>query len=151
MGVTHVTTEIKNLTGRGRGYRGEFLVDTGAIDCMVPASKLKAAGIKREGKAVYEMADGRPVETFYGFARVSFVGAETVTQVIFGPEDAEPVLGSRGTGKHGHYGRSAHAHAQVTACQAAEASIAANPCRLGEPVQALRIDRLNSRTLQCFN
>lgn len=93
MGVTHVTTEIKNLTGRGKAYRAEFLVDTGAVDCMAPASRLKAAGIKPEGKAIYEMADGRPVEMRYGFARVSFVGAETVAQVIFGPEDCEPLLG----------------------------------------------------------
>jgi clan AA aspartic protease len=93
MGVTHVTTEIRSLTRRGKRYRAEFLVDTGAIDCMAPASKLKAAGIKREGKAVYEPADGSPIEMDYGFARVSFVGAETVAQVIFGPEGCEPILG----------------------------------------------------------
>src|SRR5947207_5774989 len=93
MGVIHVTTRIRSLNGRGKGYGADFLVDTGAIDCMAPASRLRAAGIKREGKAVYEMADGRPVEMNYGFARVSFVGAETVAQVIFGPEDCEPILG----------------------------------------------------------
>jgi len=71
----------------------DFLVDTGAIDCMAPASRLKAAGVKPEGNAVYEMADGRPVEMQYGFARVSFVGSETVAQVNFGPEDCEPLLG----------------------------------------------------------
>jgi clan AA aspartic protease len=93
MGVTHVTAQLRSLAGRGKPYRAEFLVDTGAIDCLAPASRLKAAGIKREGKAVYEMADGRPVEMDYGFARVSFIGAETVAQVIFGPEDCEPILG----------------------------------------------------------
>jgi clan AA aspartic protease len=93
MGITHVTTEIKSLSGRGKAYRAEFLVDTGAVDCMAPASRLRAVGIKPEGKAVYEMADGRPVEMRYGFARVSFVGAETVVQIIFGPEDCEPLLG----------------------------------------------------------
>jgi clan AA aspartic protease len=93
MGVTHVTTQIMNLSGKGHAYQAEFLVDTGAIDCLAPASRLKAAGVKVEGKAVYEMADGRPVEMQYGFARVSFVGAETVAQVIFGPEGCEPILG----------------------------------------------------------
>ena len=93
MGVTHVTTEIKSLSGRGKAFRAEFMVDAGAVDCMAPASRLKAAGIKPEGKAVYEMADGRPVEMKYGFARVRFVGSETVAQVIFGPEDCEPLLG----------------------------------------------------------
>lgn len=29
----------------------------------------------------------------YGFARVSFLGSETVTRIVFGPEDAEPLLG----------------------------------------------------------
>jgi len=93
MGLTHITAEVRNLNGKGKPFQGEFLVDTGAIDCMAPASRLKAARIKPEGKAVYELADGRPVEMQYGFARVSFVGAETVVQVIFGPEDAEPILG----------------------------------------------------------
>src|SRR5271156_3663468 len=93
MSVTHVTTEIASLTRRGKAFRAEFLVGTGAIDCMAPASRLRAAGIKPEGKAVYEMADGLPVERQYGFARVRFVGAETVAQVIFGPEDYEPLLG----------------------------------------------------------
>jgi hypothetical protein len=93
MGVTHVTTQIESLAGKKRPYRAEFLVNTGSLDCMAPAGKLKAAGIKREGKAVYEMADGRSLEMHYGFARVSFIGAETVAQVIFGPEDCEPLLG----------------------------------------------------------
>lgn len=93
MGVTHVTTELRSLTGRKKPYRAEFLVDTGAIDCMAPASKLKKAGIKVEGKSIYELADGTPLEMKFGFARVSFVGDETVTRVIFGPEDCEPLLG----------------------------------------------------------
>lgn len=42
---------------------------------------------------MYELVDGRPVEMLYGFARVSIIGTETVTQVIFGPDDAEPILG----------------------------------------------------------
>ena len=29
----------------------------------------------------------------YGFARVLFLGTETVAQVIFGPPDVEPILG----------------------------------------------------------
>jgi clan AA aspartic protease len=93
MGVTHVTTRIQSLNRRGKPFQAEFLVDTGAIDCMAPASSLRAAGVKPEGKAVYELADGRPVEMQYGFARVSFVGAETVAQIIFGPEGCEPLLG----------------------------------------------------------
>lgn len=93
MGTTHVTVKIRTLAGKGRGYQADFLVDIGAIDCMAPASRLKAVGIKPEGRAVYEMADGRPVEMQYGFARISFVGAETVAQVVFGPEGSKSILG----------------------------------------------------------
>ena len=93
MGLTKVTVTITNLAKTGRPYENEFLVDTGAVDCLVPAGKLKKAGVKPEGIAVYELANGTPVEYQYGFARVSFMGAETVTQVIFGPENAEPILG----------------------------------------------------------
>ncbi len=95
MGLIKVTVEIDSLVKKKshRTFREDFLVDTGAIDCLVPGSKLKRAGIKPEGRSVYELADGTPVEYDYGFARVRFMGAETVTQVIFGPENAEPILG----------------------------------------------------------
>jgi len=93
MGVTHVTTRVRRLAGRGRGYQADFLVDTGAVDCMAPASRLKTAGIRPEGKRVYELANGTPVETEYGFARISFMGSETVAPIIFGPDGVEPILG----------------------------------------------------------
>jgi len=93
MGLTHVTVSIKNLAADNAGFEDEFLVDTGTIDCLAPALRLKEAGIRIEGKDVYELANGEIVEYSYGFARVSFMGAETVTQVIFGPEDCEPLLG----------------------------------------------------------
>ena len=93
MGVTHVTVQISNLAQDAEPWEAEFLVETGAIDCMAPSDRLIAAGIRPEGKAVYELADGQPVEYEYGFARVSFLGTETVAQVIFGPPSTEPILG----------------------------------------------------------
>jgi predicted aspartyl protease len=93
MGLTHITVRMRSLTGRGRPYEAECLVDTGAVDCLAPASHLRKAGIKPEGKAVYELANGEPIEYQYGFARVEFFGAETVAQVVFGPPNVEPILG----------------------------------------------------------
>jgi predicted aspartyl protease len=84
---------MRSLSGRGKAYEAECLVDTGAVDCLAPAERLRAAGIRPEGKAVYEPANGEPVEYEYGFARIQFVGSETVAQVVFGPADAEPILG----------------------------------------------------------
>jgi clan AA aspartic protease len=94
MGLTHVTARVGSLTKEGTPFEADFLVDTGSIDCLAPRDKLTAAGIAPEGKAVYELANGEPLEFEYGFARVSFMGEETVAQVIFGPEHAEPILGT---------------------------------------------------------
>lgn len=94
MGLTYVTTKIMSLAKNGASYEAEFLVDTGAIDCLVPADHLVAAGIQPEGKTVYELANGQTVEYEVGFARVSFLGDETVSKVIFGPADSEPLLGA---------------------------------------------------------
>jgi clan AA aspartic protease len=93
MGLTHVTVSLSNLRTDSPAYENEFLVDTGAIDCLAPGMALRAAGVAVEGKDVYELANGEIVEYPYGFARVSFMGSETVTQVIFGPDDCEPILG----------------------------------------------------------
>jgi len=93
MGLTKVTTEITNLAKSKKGFTAEFLVDTGAVDCLAPASALKKSGIKPEGRRTYVLPNGQPEEYPYGFARVSFLGFETVAQIIFGPENAEPILG----------------------------------------------------------
>lgn len=93
MGLTHVTTQITNLGKTEAPFEAEFLVDTGAIDCMAPSDALKCAGICIEGKDSYELADGTLIEYPYGFARVSLLGSETVVQIIFGPNDCEPLLG----------------------------------------------------------
>ena len=91
--MTRVTASLRDLARRRRPFTAEFLVDTGAIDCMAPKQRLLAAGIKPEGRAVYELANGRTEEYEYGFARISFMGEETVAQVVFGPSDVEPLLG----------------------------------------------------------
>jgi clan AA aspartic protease len=94
MGLTHVTVAVSDLAKSTAPYQGEFLVDTGAIDCLAPRDGLLAAGIRPEGRAIYELADGTSVELEYGFARIAFVGEETVSQVIFGASDCEPILGA---------------------------------------------------------
>lgn len=92
-GVTYVTVSVSNLAKDATPFEAQFLVDTGAVDCLGPRDKLVAAGIQPEGKKVYDLADGKPIELEYGFARVSFLGNETVAQIIFGPEGVEPLLG----------------------------------------------------------
>lgn len=93
MGYTHVTATVTNLQKSQSGYTASFLVDPGAIVCLAPGAELKKAGIEAEGREAYELANGTPVEYEYGFARLSFMGSDTVTKIIFGPDDVEPLLG----------------------------------------------------------
>jgi len=85
MGLAHVTVRITNLSQNGQPYDADFLVETGAIDCMVPSDELRKAEVRPERKKVYELANGQPAEYEIGFARVLFMGEETVAQVIFSP------------------------------------------------------------------
>lgn len=93
MGLTYVTTSIEGLDRSGERYERDFLVDTGAIHCMVAASRLVAAGVKKDGVARYELANGEVVEYAHGFAWVRFMGVETIAQIVFAPEGTEPLLG----------------------------------------------------------
>jgi len=93
MGLTYVTTKVSSIAQGGEPFEREFLVDTGAIDCLAPANLLHKAGIKIQGKDAYELANGDLVEYPYGFALVSFMGEETVTRIIFAEDGVEPILG----------------------------------------------------------
>ena len=88
-----MTVSIKAL-GRSNGpYEAEFLVDTGATDSLAPAAELRRIGVEAVGKMAYELADGTLLEYPFGLVQISFMGEITAGRVIFGPDDAEPVLG----------------------------------------------------------
>ncbi len=93
MGLIHVTTTLRSFQKSRKKYEADFLVDTGATDCLAPASALHKAGIVPRGKMVYELADGRTVEYDFGLAEIEFMGELTSGRVIFGPEETEPILG----------------------------------------------------------
>lgn len=68
-------------------------MDTGATDSLAPASKLKKAGIEAIGRMTYVLASGEMVEYPFGLAVIEFMGEITSGRIIFGPDDAEPLLG----------------------------------------------------------
>ena len=93
MGITHTSVAVTTLDRSGQPFERKFLVDTGAMDCLAPASLLEKAGVQREGTDLYELANGETVEFPFGYARMTFIGTEIITKIIFGPENAEPILG----------------------------------------------------------
>lgn len=93
MGAIHVTVTLRPLEKSRKKYEADFLVDTGATDCMAPESALKRAGFRRRGRMAYELADGSTVEFDFGIAEIGFMGEITSGRIIFGPDDCEPLLG----------------------------------------------------------
>lgn len=93
MGVTHVTVTVRNPAQPEKTWDGLFLVDTGAVDCLVPARHLEAIGIQPRSKRTYELVDGSEVKMDIAGAQVEFMGETVWTTVIFGADNAEPILG----------------------------------------------------------
>jgi predicted aspartyl protease len=92
MGLTHVAVKIGRL-GSNKLYDAEFLVDTGSTNSMAPASELRRVGIEPVGKRTYELASGELQDFEYGLAEIRFMGEITSSDIIFGPDNSEPILG----------------------------------------------------------
>ena len=92
MGLTHVAVRLFNSTSTDT-YNADFLVDTGAMDTMAPASDLKEIGIQPLGKDIYELANGELVEYEYGNAELRFMNEIVPIRIVFGPDGSEPILG----------------------------------------------------------
>ena len=92
MGLTHVSVKLARV-GSTDTYNADFLVDRGSMDSMAPASELRKIGIEPVGKRLYEFANGEIQEYEHGLAQVSFMNETTWTDIIFGPENSQPILG----------------------------------------------------------
>lgn len=93
MGVIHVDVAIRSMTEPDRVWEGKFLVDTGATDTLVPRQYLESIGLKPETYRSYGLADGKELRFGIAGARIEFMGDFTHGDVVFGDEDAEPLLG----------------------------------------------------------
>ena len=93
MGATQVTVSVVNPADPTRRWDSLFLVDTGSIDCYVPGNRLREIGIQPVGQRTYELADGTEVALDIGVAQIEFMGEAVGATVIFGNDDAEPLLG----------------------------------------------------------
>ena len=93
MGVTHVNVVIRNPAEPSRSREGRFLVDTGAIDSLVPRPQLESIGLVPKGQRVYELADGREIKMDVTTGDLEFMDELTAGIIIMGDADAEPLLG----------------------------------------------------------
>ena len=93
MGVTYVTAVVRNPAEPERSWEGLFLVDTGAIDSVIPRTCLGAIGLKPKGQRVYGLADGSEVRMDITTGDIEFMGEVVGSTIVIGEADAEPLLG----------------------------------------------------------
>jgi predicted aspartyl protease len=93
MGTFSVPIEI----GDEQGQRWELVtafVDTGSTFTVVPRSLLKRLGVRRRRRGVFRLGDEREAEYDVGATYVRIDTQEWPALVIFGDDDAEPLLGA---------------------------------------------------------
>ena len=93
VGATYITVAIRNPTEPERVWEGEFLIDTGAVDSLVPRQHLESIGIIPKSRRTYGPADGQEIRMDIAGADIEFLGESTYGTVIFGAENVEPLLG----------------------------------------------------------
>ena len=93
MGTFNWAMQITSLDGE-QGRELEATVDTGATYTVLPSSLLREMGISATRQAQFELADGRRVEMDMGEAQVSINGEAVTTLVVFGEDNAPPLLGA---------------------------------------------------------
>lgn len=93
MGMTHVTVTIRNPASPNQTWEGLFLVDTGAVDSLIPRKYLREIGLAPKSQRTYELADGSEVKMDITTGDLEFMGEIVGSTLIFGADDAEPILG----------------------------------------------------------
>ena len=94
MGLIETTVILRNPADSDRFWEGTFLVDTGAIDCVVPRSVLEGIGLRPKGARVYTLADGSKVRMDVTTCDVEILGEIGAATIVFADDaDAIPLLG----------------------------------------------------------
>ncbi len=93
MGAIHVTVTIRNPAAPEQSWEALFLVDTGAIDSLVPRDHLESIGLRPKAQRTYELADGSEIKMDITTGDIEFMGEIVGGTIIFGDPGIEPILG----------------------------------------------------------
>ena len=72
----------------------DAIVDTGAAYTTLPTPLLRDIGVEPVGQRRFLLADGRCIFMDFGEARATIDGESVTTLVVFGEENAPPLLGA---------------------------------------------------------
>ncbi len=93
MGTFSWPLRISGMNG-GASREIEATVDTGAAYTTLPARLLRELEIEPMGQRRFLLADGRRVDMDHGQAWVGIDGERVVSIVVFGEDEAPPLLGA---------------------------------------------------------
>ena len=93
MGTFNVQIEIGDPDGQ-LYETVEAMVDSGAAYTFMPPSLLRRLGVQPHRKLTFMLADGTQIERDFGWTRVRLNGDSEPSPVVFGDEDAAPLLGT---------------------------------------------------------
>ena len=91
------TFRVEMGIGDPQGQRYEYvnaLVDSGSTYNILPASMLRRLGVQVQRSGTFSLADGRSVQRDLGQTWVRLNGEAYITPVVFGNDDAQPLLGA---------------------------------------------------------
>ena len=93
MGTFAWPLRVSDMDGQ-RSIEIEATVDTGAAYTTLPGRLLRELGVQRGGQRRFLLADGRRIHLDYGRAWITIDDESEVSVVVFGEDDAPPLLGA---------------------------------------------------------
>ena len=94
MGVTSLVIEVANPAKPRVTERLEFIVDSGAVYSVVPATVLRRLGIRPLKRETFRLANGRNIVRRKGGALFKFRSLVGVADVVFGEKGDAVLLGA---------------------------------------------------------
>ena len=94
MGITYIRGMVQNPADRARSTEVEFLVDSGAIYSVVPATTLAQLGLEPDREEEFTLADGSHARRLMADAFFTVGSKRAASPVIFGESDDATLLGA---------------------------------------------------------
>lgn len=94
MGDIYLELTISNVRDLEKQQEVSFWVDTGATRAWIPETIAEALDIQPAGTITLELADGSLREVPYGFCLFDFGGETIAGNVVIGPPQTEPLVGT---------------------------------------------------------
>src|SRR5207249_6136061 len=101
MGLTGQKLVVKESRRARRKATVNFLIDSGAVYCLVPAPTLRRLGVRPHREVDFSLADGTTIRRRVGDAYFELKGEGGASPVIFGEEGDKPLLGATTLGSIG--------------------------------------------------